>query len=101
MQRLYATTADDTLHSLRIDRSTGELAWLEALGTANYGTVRASNSGRYVFVGGDNHYGTGQIHVYQVSDDGTLSQIAGSPFSLGATSSVVRDLQAVRQVLLP
>ena len=55
---LYVTGNDDALYSYRIGEA-GELTLLQGFGTANGGEVSPSNSGRYVFVGGDNSYGRG------------------------------------------
>jgi 6-phosphogluconolactonase (cycloisomerase 2 family) len=96
--RLYVTASDDALYSYRIGGA-GDLALTQGLGTANGGAISASSSGRYVFVGGDNNFGNGRIHVYRVNADGSLTEIVESPLAVPVGN--IYDVKAVTARRLP
>ncbi len=96
---LYAAGSDDMLYRYRIDGDTGSLSLAQGLGTANGAKLAVSHSGRYVFAAGDDNSGVGTIRVYGVGSDGTLSEISGSPFTLGG--GPVRDVKTINSHRLP
>jgi len=96
---LYASGSDSVLYRYRIDGDTGSLTLAQGLGTANNAKLAVSHSGRYVFAGGYDPSFAGVIRVYEVASDGTLGEIAGSPFPAG--TSPVRDVKTINSHRLP
>jgi 6-phosphogluconolactonase len=96
---LYATADDNMLYQYRIDAGTGTLALSRGLGSANAARLGASRSGRYVFAAGDDGVGNIGIRVYRVAEDGTLGEVAGSPFL--QTDGPIRDLRTAGSFRLP
>ncbi len=96
---LYASGSDDRLYQYRIDGDTGSLSITHGLGSANGAKLSVSHSGRYVFAGGDDNLGVGVIRVYEVASDGSLSEIAGSPFP--QSGGPLRDLETINSHSLP
>ncbi len=96
---LYATANNYEMYSYRVDGATGGLTIAQGLGAMNGGNIAPSSTGRYVFVGGDHSGAIGQIRVYQVDDNGLLSEVPGSPFD--QTSGAIMSLLAVNTFRLP
>lgn len=85
---MYVSSSDGTLYSFSIASSTGFLTNIGVNPTSVVGgnSVAANASGNLLFVGD----AAGQrISVYTINLDGTLSSVAGSPFSTSGVSPLV------------
>jgi 6-phosphogluconolactonase (cycloisomerase 2 family) len=88
--------ADTTIQAFQIDRATGALSTIAGSpytvpttnGTAT--SVVADPQGRFLFVGSDN---TGEVWAYEIDPkSGTLTLVAGSPFTVQFTFFRARNL---------
>jgi 6-phosphogluconolactonase (cycloisomerase 2 family) len=85
----YIPSADGTLYSFGIDSTTGYLTSFgisDPIVVSGGDSIAASADGSLIFVGDTAGQ---QISVYTVNADGSLSGVAGDPFSVGISPSVM------------
>jgi len=81
------------LHALEVDSGSGNLSPIEALGADNGPRpIAAELNGNFLYVGADDFLANGIIHIFRISDDGSLSEVSESPYYHG---SYIQDLIVV------
>ncbi len=79
---LYAATDTDEVYAYSINSGTGELTFVNSLGTCNYPTAIESDLlSRYLYVAGDSGFGKGQVKIYLIGAGGGLTEASFSPYT--------------------